>query len=161
MRNAYVIAASILLLSINTVKGQTPSENKKVALRYIEEVINNRKLDLMGEVFAEKFLRHDLLDSTEKIKTVADQKRDIGNLIKAFPDLYYVIGDIMAEGDKVVVQAVFHGTHRGTFMGVEPSGNRIDYLSEIFFFRIQNGKIVERWLQLDLYNFFKKMKGEK
>ena len=161
MKTAIIFVATIYLMFTQTAKAQTTSENKKVVLRYIEEVVNQRKLELMDQVFAEKFLRHDLMDSTEKVLSVAEQKKGIAGLVKAFPDLYYVVGDIIAEGDKVVMRAVLHGTHKGAFMGVEPLGNRIDYLSEIFFFRLENGKIVERWVQFDLYNLFKKLKGEK
>ena len=161
MKRLKLLLGGVLLLSIQTAKCQSNTENKKVVLRYLEEIVNHRRLDLLEEVFAEKFLRHDLLDSTEKVLTVADQKQGLSELFNAFPDLYYTIGDVIAEGDRVSLRAVFHGTHKGKFMGVAPSGNRIDYLSEIFFFRLEKGKIIERWVQLDLYNLFKKMKGEK
>ena len=151
---------AVFLFTIQYAECQSTVENKKVVLRYIEEVVNQRKLDLMKEVFADNFIRHDLMYSTEKVITVAEQQQGISNLFKAFPDIYYVVGDIMAEGDKVVMRASWSATHKGTFMGIEPSGKRVDYLSEIFFFRLENGKIVERWVQFDLYNLFKMLKGE-
>ena len=142
-------------------KGQSPEENKKVITHYLLEIINNRKLDLLGEVFAEKFVRHDLNDSTDTWMTVADQKKRLSDLFQAFPDFYYTISDMIAEGDKVVVRSVWHATQKNTFMKTESSGNRVNYLSEIIFYRLEKGKIVERWTQLDLFNLFKKMKGEK
>ena len=141
--------------------GQSPEENKKVISRYLLDIINNRKLELLGEVFPEKFVRHDLNDSTDHWMTVADQHKRLSDLFQAFPDLYYTISDMIAEGDKVVVRAVWHGTQKNTFMKTESSGNRINYLSEIIFYRLEKGKIVERWTQLDLDGLFKKMKGEK
>ena len=144
-----------------SAKEQVTEKNKKIITRYLLDIINNRKLELLGEVFPEKFVRHDLNDSTDTWMTVADQHKRLSDLIQAFPDLQYSISDMVAEGDKVVVRTVWHGTQKNTFMKTESAGNRINYLSEIIFYRLENGKIVERWTQLDLHSLFKKMKGEK
>jgi len=161
MKNSSIIIILAFLFFIPAAKGQSTTENKKVVLRYIEEVINLRKLDLVNEIFAEKFIRHDLMENSEKVFTIADQRQSIAELIRVFPDLYYSVGEVIAEGDKVVMRAVMRGTPKESFMGIEPSGNRIDYISEIFFFRLENGKIVERWGQFDKYNLIKKMEGDK
>jgi predicted ester cyclase len=155
-----IIALSFILLAFSS-KGQSAQENKKIITRYLLEIFNGRKLELLGEVFPERFVRHDLNDSTDTWMTVADQQKRLSDLFHAFPDFYYTISDIIAEGDKVVVRAVWHGTQKNTFMKTESAGNRIDSVSEIIFYRLEKGKIVERWTQLDLYNLLKKMKGEK
>ncbi len=157
----FAIIVVSFTLFVFSARGQSPEENKKVISHYLLEIINGRKLELLGEVFAEKFVRHDLNDSTDTWMTIADQQKRLSDLFQAFPDFYYTVCDIIAEGDKVVVRAVWHGTQKNMFMKTESSGNRVDYLSEIIFYRLENGKIVERWVQLDLYNLFKKMKGEK
>ncbi len=157
----FVITVVSLTFFAFSAKGQSTEENKKIIRHYLLEIINGRKLELLGEVFPEKFVRHDLNDSTDTWMTIADQQKRLSDLIQAFPDFYYTISDIIAEGDKVVVRAVWHGTHTNTFMKIESLGNRVDSVSEIIFYRLEKGKIVERWTQLDLYNLFKKMKGEK
>ena len=141
-------------------EGQTAMDNKKIITRYLVEIFNGRRFELLGEVFPERFVRHDLNDSTDTWMTVADQQKRISGLFEAFPDFYLTIGDIIAEGDKVVVRAVWHGTQKNTFMKTESKGNRIDSVSEIVFYRLEKGKIVERWTQLDLNSLFKKMNGE-
>lgn len=151
----------ILTFFVVCARGQTTQENKKVITRYLLEIFNGRKLELLGEVFPERFVRHDLNDSTDTWMTVSDQQKRLSDLFHAIPDFYYTISDIIAEGDKVVVRAVWHGTQKNTFMKTQSTGNRIDSVSEIIFYRLEKGKIVERWTQLDLYNLFKKMKGEK
>ena len=155
-----IIALSFILLAFSC-KGQSPQENKKVITRYLLEIFNGKKLELLGEVFPKRFVRHDLNDSTDTWMTIADQQKRLSDLFHAFPDFYYTISDIIAEGDKVVVRAVWHGTQKNTFMKTQSTGNRIDSVSEIIFYRLEKGKIVERWTQLDLYNLFKKMKGER
>lgn len=155
-----VAVFSFVLVSFSG-KGQSAEDNKKIIKRYLLEIINERRLDLLEEVFPDRFVRHDLNDSSDHWMTVAEQRKRLTELLEAFPDFRYSISDIMAEGDKVVVRAVWHGTQKGTFMKTESAGNRLNYLSEVIFYRLENGKIVERWVQLDLYNLFKKMKGEK
>ncbi len=156
----------ILLIFINVTvfllctKGQSQGENKKIINYYLLDIINGRKLELLGEVFPEKFIRHDLNDSKDTWMTIADQKKRLSDLFHAFPDFHYTVSDIIAEGDRVVVRAVFQGTQKNTFMQTESSGNHVS-ISEIIFYRLEHGKIVERWTQLDLYGLFKQMKGEK
>jgi predicted ester cyclase len=142
-------------------QAQSPEENKKIITRYLLEIFSGKKLERLGDVFPERFVRHDLNDSTDTWMTVGDQKKRLSDLFQAFPDFQYTITDMIAEGDKVVVRAVWHGTQKNTFMKTESSGNRIDGVSEIIFYRLEKGKIVERWTQLDLHSLFKKMKGEK
>ena len=150
-----------MTLFVVCASGQTPEENKKVITRYLLEIFNGKKLELLGEVFPEKFVRHDLNEGADIWMTVPDQQKRLSELFKAFPDFHYTIGDIIAEGDKVVVRAIWHGTHKNTYRNIEASGNRIDSVSEIIFYRLEKGKIVERWTQLDLYHLEKKLKGEK
>jgi predicted ester cyclase len=142
-------------------KDRSAEENKKINRHYLLDIINGRKLELLGEVFPEKFVRHDLNDGTDTRMTISDQHQRLSDLFQAFPDLQYTINDIVAEGDKVVVRTTWSGTQKDSFMKTESFGNSINGLSEIIFYRLENGKIVERWTKLDLHNLFKKMKGEK
>jgi steroid delta-isomerase-like uncharacterized protein len=157
LQTSALIAVTLTFCVVNA-RGQSPEENKKVITRYLMEIFNGKKLELLGEVFPERFVRHDLNDGTDTWMTVSDQHRRLSELFEAFPDFYYTIGDIIAEGDKVVVRAVWHGTQKNTFRNIKSSGNRIDSVSEIIFYRLENGKIVERWTQLDLYHLYEKMK---
>ncbi len=64
--------------------------------------------------------------------------------MRAFPDLRLTMEDIVAEGDRVVTHLTGHGTHRGEFRGVPPSGERVD-LRVIVISRIEEQQIVEEW----------------
>ena len=46
----------------------------------------------------------------------------------SFPDGHEEIQDIVAEGDKVMVRWIFRGTHRGTFMGLPPTGKPVEVI---------------------------------
>ena len=51
---------------------------------------------------------------------------------------------MIAEADKVVVYKTLTGTHRGTHLGIPPTGKRVQY-QIISIYRIKNGKIAEYW----------------
>jgi predicted ester cyclase len=58
------------------------------------------------------------------------------------------VEDIVAEGDKVVTRGTFSGTHKGEFMGINPTGKRIS-VGVIEILRIADGKMVEHWNLVD------------
>jgi steroid delta-isomerase-like uncharacterized protein len=144
------------LLSIRSTQAQP--DNKEIAKYYFEEVVNRQNLSGLTKVFADSFLVHVLLDSTDTKKSIADQADFLKYLFRAFPDLHYTIGDILVDDNRVAMRVIFSGTHKGEFWGYSSSGNHIKYLSEIFFFRFRNGKVIETWVQFDLYNLFRQLK---
>ena len=134
---------------------QNTYNNKEVVSRYFEEVVNEQKLELLNTVFADSFRTHILIDDTQENNTLESQKEFLTYLFNAFPDIHYTIGDLIEEGDRVVARVSLTATHKGQFWGYDASGNKIDYLSEIFFYRFENGKVVEQWVQFDLHNLFR------
>lgn len=66
----------------------------------------------------------------------------------AFTDQEYTVKDQLAEGDRVTTRTTWEGTHSGEFMGLSPTGKRIS-ASGIAISRIENGRIVERWIEID------------
>ena len=58
------------------------------------------------------------------------------------PDLHAVIHDQLGEGDKVTTRKTLHGTHRGPFWGVPPTGKQVT-IDLIDSFRITDGQMVE------------------
>ena len=77
-------------------------------------------------------------------------------LLRAFPDLQLDVKDLIGENDKVVARIVVTGTHRGDYMGVEPTGKSIAY-DEIFIFRFANGRVVETWGVVDVFSQMKQL----
>ena len=108
----HLFTALIVVCFAQGLYVQSARENKKIITRYLLEIFNDKKLELLGEVFPDRFVRHDLNDGTDTWMTVADQQKRVGDLFHAFPDFHYTIGDIIAEGDKVVLRAIWHGTQK-------------------------------------------------
>ena len=47
-------------------------------------------------------------------------------LLAAFPDLRMVPQDVIASGDKAVARVRMTGTHKGAFMGMPATGERVE-----------------------------------
>ena len=62
----------------------------------------------------------------------------------AFPDQWWQIEDLIAEGDKVVARTTMTGTHLGDFFGIAPTGKRVT-LQGVHIVRIADGRIAEHW----------------
>jgi predicted ester cyclase len=151
----------MMCVTIENASCQDKDNNKKVAKFYIEEIVNKQKPEFLNQVFADTFLVHILIDSTKNLQTIAGQTGFLKYLFKAFPDIHYKVGDVIGEDDKIAMRVTLSATHKDEFWGYKPLGHRVNYLSEIFFFRFTNGKVVESWVQFDLHNLFRQLKGEK
>ena len=67
---------------------------------------------------------------------------------KGFPDISFNIEELIAVGDKIIVRFIARGTHEGEFMGIPATGKKIE-VSAIIISRIEDGKFVEEWEEMD------------
>jgi steroid delta-isomerase-like uncharacterized protein len=123
-------------------------DNKKLVLDHYEAFLHRRDDEAVNQQLATDFVDHELPAGTPAGPEGAWQYRSM--LLAAFPDLRVKIEDILAEGDRVAVRAVWTGTHRGSFAPMPlPPTNRTAQLSGMVFWRIRDGKLAERWAILD------------
>jgi predicted ester cyclase len=69
-------------------------------------------------------------------------------LRRTFPDFNMKIEDMIAEGDRVVTRVTGRGTHRGTWMQIEPTGSVVE-VKGVNIDRVVDGRIVEHWGEAD------------
>jgi predicted ester cyclase len=75
---------------------------------------------------------------------VEDAKQEAASVRGGFPDLESTVEDLIAERDKVVAHWRAHATHQGEYMGIPPTGNRVNFRG-ISIYRIEGGRIAESW----------------
>lgn len=122
-------------------------ENKALARRWFEELFNAQNLDIADEITAQDSVNHDPL--LADLPSGPEGAKYVVNLYHgAFPDAQITVEDEIAEGDKVVTRWTGRGTHQGEFMGVSPSGNRVE-VAGITINRVSEGKIAETWTIYD------------
>ncbi len=119
-------------------------KNKAVVQRYVDEIQNAHSLDTIESIFAEDFTDHMASSGGLFLGGMDGLKRGYATFLNAFPDLHVMVEDMIAEADKVVVYKTLTGTHRGTHLGIPPTGKRVQY-QIISIYRIKNGKIAEYW----------------
>lgn len=123
----------------------TPEENKRLARRYPEAVATEGNIDLVDTICAEDVVERGPLGERRGREALKEQSEYIH---AAFPDVSVTIEDVVAEGDTVAQRLTFRGTHKGEFMGIEPTDNLVE-IANTLFTRIEDGQIVERWLLID------------
>lgn len=126
--------------------------NKNLVRRFVEEVKNARKLDALGEYFATDYKEHNPTVASFG-PGLAGYKNFLGHLFAAFPDDKVSIELLTADGDVVSYRATENGTHKAEFLKIPATGKHATW-TEIQFFRIANGKVVEHWVDVDIFGWF-------
>jgi steroid delta-isomerase-like uncharacterized protein len=124
-------------------------ENKDVALRWVEEVWNQGRIDLIDELHAENYVRHHDSDGGAGRE---HYKRHVQNVLNFIPDSKCTVEHVIAEGDMVVLRLITTGTHLGRYGDIEPTGRPVEFQA-VELLRITDGQIVESWHSYDRLSF--------
>lgn len=123
----------------------TTVDNERLARRIPEEVATKGRLDLIDELCAEDVVDHTPFGETSGRDEFSGT---IETMRGAFSDFTARVDDCIVDDDTVAMRVTLSGTHTGEFMGIEPT-NRAFEIDNMVFTRIEDGKIVERWVQPD------------
>ena len=130
-------------------------QNKTVTRRFLEEVWNQRRLELIDELLTPDSVLHVMGEHKVGRETARATLRDIW--LASFPDLRITVDDQLAEGDKVCDRCVVSGTHTGApYLGIEAAGKPFQ-LTTTTISRIENGQIAETWQDLDFFSFVRQL----
>ena len=108
-------------------------------------VMTDAELAMVNENANADDLQGEKKGGNRLVKVVTYPFKAIGRLFRSvYPDLWWQIDDLIAEGDKVVARTTMSGTHSGDFFGIAPTGRRVSVVG-VHVFRIQDGKVAEHW----------------
>jgi len=96
------------------------TDRKAMVVRLVEEVMNDRDLDLLDELWTPQL--------APKLRTA------FGSFAAAFPDWHQELVELVAEDDTVVARFRCHGTQTGGWEGLPASGRAMT-IDEVYFFR--------------------------
>jgi steroid delta-isomerase-like uncharacterized protein len=130
-------------------------ENKDIVRRAIDTVGNEGKTEIAAEFFTEDYVRHDA-GIPEVPRGPEGFVQASGMFREAFPDAVIRIDEMVAEGDLVTFRAVESGTHEGPFMGLEPTGKRVEFSGNAMH-RVADGKIAETWATWDMLGLLRQL----
>jgi steroid delta-isomerase-like uncharacterized protein len=118
--------------------------NKAIVRKLFDEWINKKNLAAIDEMVTSNYVSH---EGGEDV-TAEGTKRFLAGVFTSFPDIHVTVEDIVCEGDKVVVRNTWRGADKGGFGGMPPTGKSV-VIEGIVMWRIENGKLAERWAVLD------------
>ena len=127
---------------------------KAVVRRNTEEAQGGGNFDVFDELFADDFVDHTPQPNsgTDKESVRILYRR----LRAAFPDFHADIHWQTADGELVTTYKTYHGTHKGTFLGVAPTGLTIQF-ETVDVMRVHQGRITEHWGVANLFSLMQQL----
>jgi steroid delta-isomerase-like uncharacterized protein len=121
--------------------------NKAICRRYLAQVWNERRMDLLDEFVDENIVQY-LGSLGGAVPGAENMAAGMKMGLRAFPDLQLSVQDEIAEGDKVVFRWTMTATHQGEYLGIPATGKQIEQTG-VAIYRLADARIVELWFYPD------------
>jgi len=123
--------------------------------RWIEEVLNKGKLQVLDEIWASDGVFVATL--IPEVRGADAVKQVVAAVHTAFPDIHYsIVGEPVVQGDRYSCRWTASGTHRGDFVGIAPTGRHFTYVGTSNY-RMGAGKIAECRTDWDALGFMQQI----
>jgi steroid delta-isomerase-like uncharacterized protein len=119
-------------------------QNKAIARRVLEEILNQGKFQVADEIYAKDFVNHGLHRNGDLQEDQAAARWEKKHL----PDLKITVDLMVAEGDLVTVVWTIRGTNSVPIGSLPATGVRIEERG-MTVWRIVDGKIRDEWTSFD------------
>jgi steroid delta-isomerase-like uncharacterized protein len=129
-------------------------DNKNVIGTFIEQVLNEGQLERLDALVLEDFVELDPLPGQSQgrdgLKEVIRQMR------ASFPDMHWVVDEMIGEAEKVCTRFTWTGTQRGPFLGVPASGRHIT-VKGVVIDRLVAGKMADSRILMDTLSMMQQL----
>jgi predicted ester cyclase len=129
-------------------------QNKALLRRLFEEGLNQNNPRVFDELIDPDFVIYDSPLGT--VRGPGGFRQGIEKFRKSFPDLHVTFEAEFADGDYLFHRGYVTGTHKGEFQGVPPTGKQFK-INTLDIWRVENGKAVENWVQMDLLGLMQQL----
>lgn len=117
-------------------------QNKAVARRFYEELMNKKNLNVLDEIVGPTFVDHTPMPGVAS--GIQGIKQMFSMFLEGFPDLNARVDEQVAEKETVVTRFTVTATHTGELMGAKPTGKRVT-MHGVDTWHFKNGKITDVW----------------
>jgi predicted ester cyclase len=124
-------------------------DNKRVVREYIETVVNTGNCDNISGFISPDYA--EVFNHQKYPSGIEGAKEHIMGVRENYANLKLTIDRQMAEGDWVVTCYTMEGIHVGDWMGIHPTGKRIE-VTGVNVDKVVDGKIVEHGGAANLFN---------
>jgi len=115
--------------------------------RFYEECINQHHSEIIPELFTSNVILHASNGGVDATGLPAI-RQTVDRVHAMFPDHHFIVDDVVASGDKAAARWSMTATNTAPIAGIPPSGKPINQHAVVFY-RFEDGKIAELWLQMD------------
>ena len=133
------------------------AEERKALIHRMYDETNKGNIGVLNEILADDFVSYggagfqDLRGPEAFINLYR-------TFVAAFPDLHFDVQQVVVGDDMAAVRGIQTGTHEGNFLGmVPPTGKKVMWTGTAIFRFNEQGKIVERWQDLDNLSLFQQL----
>ncbi len=123
------------------------ADNKTVIQNYQRDIDSGRA-SILDAYIGSSYNDHNPPPFASKTPGMAGLKETFNIGLDIFSEFKHVVEDQVSEGDKVATRITGSGTHVGQFLNIPPT-NKMVTMSGIAIHRLDDGKLVEHWGQVD------------
>jgi hypothetical protein len=158
-----LIAASLALAAGGAApaSAQTKSLPGSLAERFAA-TLSAHDIDKFADLFADSYVNHQVSAAAPPPAANITPKQGTVGFFKArltgIPDLKVTIEALVVGRDRVAASFVYTGTHKGVYLGVQPTGKALRFTS-CDIFRVQKGRFVEHWGMGDIAGILAQLKA--
>ena len=155
--NSIKKATGIILLAFFAYNAAIAQENdSNLREEIMKEIVTEyyQKMDTlkgnfaeMSSVFNDNMIFH--FPGVHAPMSVSEFQGPAQGIYAGFSDFKHTIEDFIIEGNKVACRLNITGTHNGTFQGI-PASNKSIAINAITIFNIENNKLSEHWVSVDM-----------
>jgi len=127
--------------------------DEAVVRRFYEQMCNERKNEIAGEVFAPE---HRLHDPQVPGGSGPQAMAEVISAYQQGVDGHWEIEEIFSAGDRVIARWTGSGTHVGDMNGIPPTGKKVR-VDAISIHRVEGGRISETWQVWDTLGFLQQL----
>lgn len=134
-------------------------ENKEIVRQFLEQVRSGKFPENAALFMADSILAHQMNSENETtvIRTPRNYSEHIEEFVTLFGNFTFEITELIADEDKVYARWKQIGNHLTEIDGYKPTGKPLIEVASCVY-RLENGKIVEYWIQIDRLGFENQLK---
>lgn len=123
------------------------SEFREVIERYLEG-FNEQDMEALPETVAPDVVVHGLIGVEGDVNGIEEYGDWATEMFTGMPDAEIELEDLFSVGDKVAARWTVRGTQENELFGLPATGESVE-VSGLAIFRMEDGKIAEKWYQQD------------
>jgi len=134
----------------------------EIVSSFMVEVRSGKAPERAAEFMAPVVIAHQMnAEGIEAVeRTPAEYAEHVRGFMRAYGPYEFTVTELLVSGDRVYVRWQQDGHHLASLEGETPTGKPLREIASAVY-RVEGGKIVEYWIQIDRYGFDRQLQDIK